>query len=156
MYQSVFYFGHAELAIPSHSGQLSWEKIGKVVNQVKFTVLSHYEPLQWEKIGKVMNWAKLAIPSHSEPLRWEKIGKVANQAKLAVQSHYEPLWWEKITKVATQTKSYLSGGGGGYIIQNHNVMLTQNVVWNLKNRGFLFSVFHKLEMYVCNEGGVDW
>ena len=28
---------------------------------------------------------------------------------------------------------------------------------NLKNRGFLFSVFHKLEMYVCDEGGgVDW
>ena len=24
---------------------------------------------------------------------------------------------------------------------------------NLKNRGFLFSVFHKLEMYVCNDGG---
>ena len=24
---------------------------------------------------------------------------------------------------------------------------------DLTNRGFLFSVFHKLEMYVCNEGG---
>ena len=68
MYQSVFYFGHAELAIPSHSEQLWWEKIGKVVNQVKLAVPSHSEPLWFggkrlEKIGKVANQAKLAIPS---------------------------------------------------------------------------------------------
>ena len=85
MYQSVFYFGHAELAIPSHSEQLWWEKIGKVVNQVKLAVPSHSEP-------GLEKWVKLAIPSHSEPLWWEKIGKVANQAKLATS---EPLRLEK-------------------------------------------------------------
>ena len=74
--QSVFYFGHAELAIPSHSEQLWWEKIGKVVNQVKLAITSHSGPLWWEKIGKVVNQVKLAILSHSEPLWWEKIGNV--------------------------------------------------------------------------------
>ena len=73
LYQSVFYFRHAELAIPSHSEPLRCEKIGKLVNRVKLAVLSHSEPLQWEKIGKVANWVKLAIPSYSEPLRWEKL-----------------------------------------------------------------------------------
>ena len=58
----------------------------KVANQVKLAIPSHSEQLQWEKIGKVANRAKLAIPSHSEPLQWEKIGKVANWAKLAILS----------------------------------------------------------------------
>ena len=84
LYQSVFYFGHAEMAIPSHSEPLGWEKIGKVVNQVKLAVPSHSEQLRWEKIGKVVNWVKLEILSHSEPLRWEKIGKVVNRVKLAI------------------------------------------------------------------------
>ena len=65
MYQSVFYFGHAELAVPSHSEPLQWEEMGKVANQVKLAILSHSEPLRWEKIGKVVNRVKLAIPSHS-------------------------------------------------------------------------------------------
>ena len=105
------------------------------MNRVKLAILSHYEPLWWEKIGKVVNQVKLAITSHSEPLWWEKIGKVVNQVKLAILSHSEPLWWEKIGKVFQLFQ-------GGYIIQYHNAMLTQNS-----------SVFHKLEMYVCNERG---
>ena len=75
-----------------HSELVQWEKIVKVVNQVKLALPSHSEPLQWGKIGKVMNWAKLAILIHSELLQCKKIGKVANQVKLAIQSHSEPLW----------------------------------------------------------------
>ena len=59
------------------SESLQWEKIGKVVNQVKSAIPSQSEPLWWEKMGKVVNWAKLAVLSHSEPLQWKKIGKVA-------------------------------------------------------------------------------
>ena len=44
-----------KLAILGHSGPFWWEKIGKVANQVKWTIPSHSEPLQWEKIGKVAN-----------------------------------------------------------------------------------------------------
>ena len=144
-----------KLAILSHSEPLQWEKIGKVVNRVKLAIPSHSEPLWWEKIGKVVNQVKLAIPSHSEPLWWEKIGKVANQAKLAILSHYELLWWEQIGKVATQTKSNFSRGGVHHPEPQCHVDPKSQL--NLKNRCFLFSVFHKLEMNVCNEsGGVDW
>ena len=144
-----------KLAIPSHSEPLQWGKIRKVANQAKLAIPSHSEPLCWEKIGKVANQAKLAILSHSEPLRWEKIGKVVNQVKLAIQSHYEPLWWEKIGKVATQTKSNLSGGGvgGGVHHPEPQCHVDPKFQLNLKNRDFLFSAFHKLQMYVCNEGG---
>ena len=76
LYQSVFYFGHAELVNLSHSEPLQWEKIGKVANRVKLAIPSHSEPLWWEKIGKVVNQANLAIPSHSEPLRWERLEKL--------------------------------------------------------------------------------
>ena len=101
---------------------------------------------------------KLAILGHSGPLRWEKIGKVANWAKLAIQSHSEPLWWEKIGKVATQTKSNFSGGGVGGLHQpEQQCHVDLKFQLNLKKRGFLFSVFHKLEMYVYNgRGGVYW
>ena len=34
-----------EIAVPSHSEPLQWEKIGKVVNQAKLAILSHSEPL---------------------------------------------------------------------------------------------------------------
>ena len=99
-----------KLAVPSHSEQFQWEKIGKAANWVKLAILSHCkpalvgkdwkscefskighsEPFQWEKIGKVANQVKLVILTHSEPLQWEKIGKVVNQAKLAILSHYKP------------------------------------------------------------------
>ena len=114
----------------------------------------------------------------SEPLWWEKIGKVANWAKLAILSHSEPLWWEKIGKVATQTKSNLSVGGGVHhpepkchidLRSNFSIPgggvhhpepqchVDTKFYLNLKNTGFLLSVFHKLEMYICNEeGAVDW
>ena len=36
------------------------------MNWANLAVPSHSELLQWEKIGKVTNWAKLAILSHSE------------------------------------------------------------------------------------------
>ena len=88
-----FFFWHAELAVPSHSEPLWWEKIGKVANQVKLAVPSYPEPHWWEKIGKVVNQAKLAILSHSEALQWDKIGKVANQVKLVIPSHSEALQW---------------------------------------------------------------
>ena len=132
-----------ELPVPSHYEPLQWEKIGKVVNQEKLAVPSHSEPLQWGKIGKVANRAKLAILSHSEPLRWEKIGKVVNQVKLAILSHSEPLRWEKIRKVATRTKSNFSGGGGGVHQPEAQCHVDLNFQLNLKNRCFLFSVFHK-------------
>ena len=74
-----------------------------------------------------------------------------NQAKLAILSHSEPLWWEKIGKVATQTKSNLSGWGWGVHHPEPQCHVDPKFQLNLKNRGFLFSVFHKLEMYVCNE-----
>ena len=112
LYQSAFYFSHAELAIPSHSELLQWEMIGKVANWAKYAILSHSEPLWWEKIGKVVNKVKLAILSHYEPLQWENIGKIVNQVKLAIPSHYEPLQWEKIGKVANQAKSNFSLGEG--------------------------------------------
>ena len=57
---------------------------------------SNSEPLQWEKIGKVVNQVKLVIPSHSEPLWMEKIGKVANQVKLAIPSHFGGKRLEKL------------------------------------------------------------
>ena len=94
----------ANWSIPSHSGPLRWEKIGKVVNQAKLAIPSHSEPLRWEKIGKVANQVKLAVLSHSEPLRWEKIGKFVNGANLAIPSHSEPLRWEKMGKVANWAK----------------------------------------------------
>ena len=89
---------------------------------------------------------KLAIPSHSEPLRWEKIGKVVNQVKLAIPSHYEPLWWEKLQ--LRQNPTFLGGGVHHPEPQCH---VDPKFQLNLKNRHFLFSVFPKLEMYVCNE-----
>ena len=78
--------------------------------------------------------------------------KSCEWAKLTIPSHSEPLWWEKIGKVASRTKFNLSSGVGGGHQPEPQFQL------NLKNRGFLFSVFHQLEMYVCNEGGggVDW
>ena len=136
-----------------HSEPLQWEKIGKVVNRVKLAIPSHSEPLWWEKIGKVANWVKLAIPSHSEPLQWEKIGKVANWAKLAISSHSEPLRWEKIGKVGIWTKSNFFWGGGGVHQPEPQCHVDPKFQLNLKNRGFLFSVLHKLEMYVCSVGG---
>ena len=130
-----------KLAIPSHSEPLWWEKIGKVVNWVKLAIPSHSEPLRWGKIGKVANRAKLAIQSHSEPLQWEKIGKVANRVKLAIPSHSEPLWWEKIGKVATRTNpTFLGRGVHQPEAQCH---VDPKFQLNLKNRCFLFSVFHK-------------
>ena len=79
-----------------------------------------------------------------------------NQAKWAVPSHSGPLLWEKIEKVANQTKSNFSGGGGIHQPEQQ-CHVDPKFQLNLKNRGFLFSVLHKLEMYVCNEGGeVDW
>ena len=148
MYQSVFYFGHAELAIPSHSEQLWWEKIGKVVNRVKLAIPSHYEPLQWEKIRKVVNQVKLAIPSHSEPLQWEKIGKVVNQVKLVILSHFGGKRLEKL-----QLRQNPTFPGEGVHHPEPQCHVDPKFQVNLKNRGFLFSVFHKLEMYVCNEWG---
>ena len=71
-------------AILSDSEPLWWEKIGKVVNQLKLPVLNDSEPLWWEEIGKVANQVKLAILSDSELLQWENIGKVANRPKFAV------------------------------------------------------------------------
>ena len=132
-----------KLAIPSHSEPLSWKKIGKVANRAKLAIPSHSEPLRWGKIGKVANWAKLAILSHSKPLWWENIGKVANWAKLAILSHSEPLWWENIGKVATQTKSNFSSGGGGVHQPEAQCHVDPKFQLNLKNRCFLFSVFHK-------------
>ena len=40
------------------------------MNQANLAIPSHSEPLQWEKIRKVANQANLAVPSHSEPLWW--------------------------------------------------------------------------------------
>ena len=94
----------------------------------------------------------MAIPSQSEPLRWEKIGKIANQAKLAILSHYQPLWWAKIGKNPTFP-------GGRVHHPERQCHVDPKFQVNFKNRRFLFSVFHKLEMYVCNEVGggvVDW
>ena len=34
-------------------------KIGKVANHVKLAIPSHSEPLCWEKIGKVINQVKI-------------------------------------------------------------------------------------------------
>ena len=119
---------------------------------MKLAIMSHSEPLQWEKIGKVANRVKLAFPSHSELLRWEKIGKVANRAKLAVLSNSKPHWWEKIGKVGNQTKSNFSCGGAVHQPEPQ-FHVDPKFQLNLKNRGFLFSVLHRLEMYVCNEGG---
>ena len=53
-------------AFLNQSEPFKWEKIGKVVNQVKLAVLNQSEPLWWEKIGKVTNWMKLPFQSHSE------------------------------------------------------------------------------------------
>ena len=149
-----------KLAVPGHTEPLRWEKIGKVANRAKLAILSHSEPLWWEKIGKVVNQAKLTIPSHSEPLQWEKIRKVANRAKLAIPGHSKPLQWEKIGKVATQDKIQLfqRGVGGGVHHPEPQCHVDPKFQLNLKYIGFLFSVFHKLEMYVCNEGGggLDW
>ena len=39
----------AKLAFPSHSEPLLWDKIGKVVNQVRLGILSHSELHQWQK-----------------------------------------------------------------------------------------------------------
>ena len=66
------------------------------MNQAKFAVPSHSGPLWWEKIGKVANWAKLAVLSHSEPLQWEKIGKVVNRAKFVILSHFGGKRLEKL------------------------------------------------------------
>ena len=38
--------------------------------------LSDSEPLQWEKIEKVVNQVKLTVPSDCELLWWGKIGKL--------------------------------------------------------------------------------
>ena len=129
------------MAILSHSEPLQWGKIGKVANQAKLAIPSHSEPLWWEKIRKVANRARLAIRSHYEPLRWGKIGKVVNRVKLAILSHSEPLWWEKIGKVATQTKSNFSRGGVHQPEAQCHV--DPKFQLNLKNRCFLFNVFHK-------------
>ena len=58
-----------QIAIPSHSVPLWWEKIAKVVNRAKFEKIF---PVWWEKIGKVANRAKLAVLRNSEPPQWEK------------------------------------------------------------------------------------
>ena len=130
MYQSVFYFGHAELAVPSHSDPLWWEKIGKVANQAKLAIPSHSEPLQWENIG-------LAIPSHSEPLWWEKIRKVVNQAKLVILSHFGG---KRLEKLQHRQNPTFPGGVHQPEPQCH---VDPKFQLNLKNRCFLFSVFHK-------------
>ena len=109
------------------------------MNRAKLAVQSHSEPLWWEKIGKVANWVKLAIQSHSEPLWWEKIRKVANRAKLAILSHSEPLWWKKLQ--LGQNPTFL--GGGGVHQPEAQCHVDPKFQLNLKNRCFLFSLFHK-------------
>ena len=42
-----------ELAVPSHSETLQWEKIGKVLNWVKLAVLSLSELFQLERLEKL-------------------------------------------------------------------------------------------------------
>ena len=46
------------------------------MNRTKLAIPSHSEQLQWEKIGKVANKAKLPGPSHSEPLQWQRLEKL--------------------------------------------------------------------------------
>ena len=82
-----------------------------------------------------------------------KYWKVANQAKSVIPSHCEPLRWEKIGKVATRTISNFSGGRGGVHQPEQQCHVDPKFQLNLNRRGFLFSVFHKLEMYVWNVGG---
>ena len=115
MNQSVFYFGHAELAIPSHSEPLWWEKIGKVANQAKLAILSHSEPLWWEKIGKVANWAKLAILGHFGGKRLEKLQLRQNATFLGggvhqpeAQCHVDPKFQLNLNKEAVGLMAQLS------------------------------------------------
>ena len=137
--------------------------------------LSHSEPLRWEKIGKVANWAKWPFQVilsnfggkrlencksgeivHSEPLQWEKIGKVVNRAKLATPESLSATLVGKDWKSCNSDKIQLFWGGGVHQPEPQ-CHVHPKLQLNLKNRGFLFSVFHKLEVYVCNEGGrVDW
>ena len=46
------------------------------MNQEILAILSDSEPLQWEKIEKVMNQVKLTVPSDCKLLWWGKIGKL--------------------------------------------------------------------------------
>ena len=94
-------------------------------------------------------WPFRVILSHFGGKRLEKLRIRQNWPF----SHYKPLWQGKIGKIATQTKSNLSGGGGVHQPEPQ-CHVDPKFQLNLKNRGFLFSVFHKLDMYVCNERGV--
>ena len=106
---------------------LWWQKMGKVVNQVKLTILSNLSLILGEKIEK---YAKMAILTQSKPLFWpnlplwiisscigvkrfEKVGKLKKFADVPPPtqnknfldfSKNEMLWWQKMGKVVSQVK----------------------------------------------------
>ena len=66
---------------------LWWQKMGKVVNQVKFAILTQCEPHFEGKDGKTCKMTKIG--------RFEAI-KATFWAKLATVGHFEPLQCEMI------------------------------------------------------------
>ena len=105
----------------SKNEMLWWQKMGKVVNQVKLTIPSQSQPHFGEKIEKC---AKMAVLTQSKPLfgpnlqlwvifssiyvKWfEKVGKLKKFANVPPPqnenfwdfSKNEMLWWQKMEKL---------------------------------------------------------
>ena len=99
---------------------LWWQKMGKIVNQLKLTILSNLSLILGEKIEK---YAKMAVLTQSKPLFWpnlplwvisscigvkqfEKVGKVKKFADVPPQMkifeispkmrHFGGKRWEKL------------------------------------------------------------
>ena len=70
-----------------------------------------------------------------------------------IQSHFGAKGLEKLQITQNPTFLGVGGGGGGIHQPEPQGHVDQKFQLNLRNGGFLFSVFHKLEMYVCSELG---
>ena len=149
--------------IMSHFGGKRLEKLWIRWNWPFQVILRYFSGKRLEKLRIWWNWPFPVIPSHFGGKRWATlVGKVVNRAKLAVASHSEPLQWKRLEKLRVRWNwpfwvilSHFGGkrleklqlgqnptfpGGGDYISQKHNVMLTQNSSWIWKTDVF-FSVY---------------
>ena len=154
----------AKLAIASHSEPLQWKRLESLQvrwNWPFWVILSHFGGKRLEKLQIGQNWpfqvilrhfggkdwksCKLGKIGHSESFWATSVGKDWKSYKSGEIGHSESFWATlvgKFGKVATRTKSNFSRGRGLHQPETQ-CHVDPKFQLNLKNRCFLFSVFHK-------------
>ena len=116
--------------------------------------IGHFESSWANSVGKDWKNCKSVEIGHSKSFWATSVGKDWKSCELGKIGHSKSLWATMVGKVwksCNSDKIQLFWGGGVHH-QEQQCHVDPKFQVNLKNRGFLFSVFHKLQMYVCNEG----